>query len=627
MLPLLLIAALALPQGQTRDPKAPPAQTAQPAGKGAIAGTVVSADRGQAVRRARVVLNGGTPKVTRAVQTDDQGAFRFADLPSGQFTLTASKGGYVESIFGQRQPGSGRPGTPIRLLDNQELTRIALPLARGGVITGAVYDEAGEPAFGESLSLLRWVMKSGERVLDHAASATTDDRGIYRFPALLPGDYVVSTMASLTDGDYDIRDATFFKVLKPNGVSLSSGNISGKIAIVMDRTDEGTTGAPPTTGFAAVYYPGTRDVSAAMTVSIAIGEERSGVDFRLQPVPIGRVGGAVTGPDGPVPGVDVQLIDRGQPSSIGVRTARAGKDGRFQFSGVPPGQYLVFAHATAKSAKSFEAPMETAKAMAAELAAAQGNAADQEKKRQLLAQALAASAELWGMADVAGDGRDVDGVTVVLQPGLTLAGHVAVETGTGASPTLNRLMISVEPIGQQIAGERFQPPPALVDANGDFVIRGVFPGRYRLSIAEGAPSGYAIRSAVFGGQDIMDLPLRLTGDDKPAGGLVTLSNRTTEVSGAVQDSTGQPASAVTLIAYSADERFWTPDSRRIQSTRPSTDGKYGFRNLPPGDYRLVAVDDIEPGRWFDPAVLRALTGFTTLTVLEGGKLTQDLRIK
>jgi hypothetical protein len=218
MLPLLLIAALALPQGQTRDPKAPPAQAAQPAGKGAIAGTVVSADRGQAVRRARVVLNGGTPKVTRAVQTDDQGAFRFADLPSGQFTLTASKGGYVESIFGQRQPGSGRPGTPIRLLDNQELTRIALPLARGGVITGAVYDEAGEPAFGESLSMLRWVMKSGERVLDNAASATTDDRGIYRFPALLPGDYVVSTMASLTDGDYDIRDATFFKVLKPNGV-------------------------------------------------------------------------------------------------------------------------------------------------------------------------------------------------------------------------------------------------------------------------------------------------------------------------------------------------------------------------------------------------------------------------
>jgi hypothetical protein len=112
--------------------------------------------------------------------------------------------------------------------------------------------------------------------------------------------------------------------------------------------------------------------------------------------------------------------------------------------------------------------------------------------------------------------RDVDGVTVVLQPGLALSGHVAVETGTGASPTLNRLMISVEPNRTTDRRRAFQPPPALVDANGDFLIRGVFPGRYRLSIAEGAPSGYAIRSAVFGGQDIMDLPLRLTGDDKPA---------------------------------------------------------------------------------------------------------------
>jgi protocatechuate 3,4-dioxygenase beta subunit len=328
-----------------------------------------------------------------------------------------------------------------------------------------------------------------------------------------------------------------------------------------------------------------------------------------------------------VPGVEVQLIDRGQPPGIGVRTTRAGKDGHFEFAGVAPGQYLVFAHATTKSAKAFEAPREVAKVAAADLAGAPGTPADQEKKRQLLAAALAASAELWGMTDVSGDGHDLDGVTIVLQPGLTVSGHVVAESGTGASPNLGRLMLAVEQVGQSMAGERFDPPPALVDANGDFVIRGVFPGRYRLAIADGAPSGYMIGSAVFGGQDIMDLPFRLTTDDKLPGGLVTLSNRATEVTGTVQDGGGQPASGVTLIAYSADERLWTPDSRRIQATRPATDGKYVFRNLPPGEYRLAAVDDIEPGRWFDPAVLRAVAGFSTLTVLDGGKLTQDIRIK
>jgi hypothetical protein len=41
----------------------------------------------------------------------------------------------------------------------------------------------------------------------------------------------------------------------------------------------------------------------------------------------------------------------------------------------------------------------------------------------------------------------------------------------------------------------------------------------------------------------------------------------------------------------------------------------------------VAVEDIEPGRWFDPAVLRGLAGFLTLTVTDGGRTSQDVRIK
>jgi uncharacterized protein (DUF2141 family) len=125
----------------------------------------------------------------------------------------------------------------------------------------------------------------------------------------------------------------------------------------------------------------------------------------------------------------------------------------------------------------------------------------------------------------------------------------------------------------------------------------------------------------------MDQPLVLGADDRPAGGLVTLSNRTTELSGTVQDGSGQPASGVTLVVFSADERFWQPESRRIQATRPSTDGRYTFKNLPPGDYRLAAVEDIEPGRWFDPAFLRGVGGFLTVTVMDGGRTSQDVRIK
>ena len=45
----------------------------------------------------------------------------------------------------------------------------------------------------------KWVMKSGERTLVDMASGVTDDRGIYRIPALLPGEYVAGVIPSAGD--------------------------------------------------------------------------------------------------------------------------------------------------------------------------------------------------------------------------------------------------------------------------------------------------------------------------------------------------------------------------------------------------------------------------------------------
>jgi protocatechuate 3,4-dioxygenase beta subunit len=631
---LLAFAAVVQPQSikpPVRDQK-PAAQSraesSQPAGKGVLAGVVVSSDASRPIRRAKVAIDGGSPHVSKTIQTDEQGAFRFTQLPAGDFTLTASKGGYVETIFGQRQPGSGRPGTPIHLATDQQLSNVSMPLARGAVITGAVYDEAGEPMFGEAVRLYRWVMASGERTLQDVESATTDDRGIYRFAALRGGEYLVSTAGTIGDGDFDFADGAYFKILKPNGAFMNNANVSGRVSITMDRVDSGTTGAPAATGFAGVYYPGTADVATASSITVAVGDERSGIDFHQQVVPLGRLSGIVTGPDGPVPDCQVQLINRGQPPGVGVRSTRAGKDGRFTFSSTAPGQYILFARATAKTEKLLQAKQEAAMAMASLDAAASRNpsadSAGVEKQRVAIERSLAASAELWGMADVTSDGRDAAEVALSLQAGMTVSGHVVAETSVGAPPNLSLLSLTLEHVGQHISGQNVTPPPAVVDDKGDFVIRGVFPGRYRLVMAA-APAGYTIRSALFGGVDVLDAPLQLTGNERPSGGLLTLTKATTEVTGTVADAAGQPVSDVTVIAFSADERFWTPMSRRIQAVRPSSDGRYALKNLPEGEYRLVAVADVEPGRWYDSIFLRALGGFSTITLTSGGKLTQDIR--
>jgi hypothetical protein len=51
-----------------------------------------------------------------------------------------------------------------------------------------------------------------------------------------------------------------------------------------------------------------------------------------------------------------------------------------------------------------------------------------------------------------------------------------------------------------------------------------------------------------------------------------------------------------------------------------------MRGLPPGNYHIVAVDDVEEGEWFDPAFLeRVMTGAATLSLDEGEQKTQDVK--
>jgi hypothetical protein len=59
--------------------------------------------------------------------------------------------------------------------------------------------------------------------------------------------------------------------------------------------------------------------------------------------------------------------------------------------------------------------------------------------------------------------------------------------------------------------------------------------------------------------------------------------------------------------------------------RPSNDGRYTFTGLLPGDYLIAAVPDIEPGEWFDPAVLEPLVKrAVSFTLGDGEKKAQNV---
>ena len=84
--------------------------------------------------------------------------------------------------------------------------------------------------------------------------------------------------------------------------------------------------------------------------------------------------------------------------------------------------------------------------------------------------------------------------------------------------------------------------------------------------------------------------------------------------------------AITIIVFAADKSYWTPQSRRIASARPGTDGSYTFA-LPSGDYRITAVVDVEQGEWFDPDFLKQLLPASIpVSIAEGETKTQDLKL-
>ena len=596
--------------------------------------------------------------------------------------MTASKAGYVDISYGAKRPG--RPGTPIQLAEGQKLEKANITLPKGSVVTGVVIDENGEPSPGTAVRVMRYVMRTGERTLQSAGQDQTDDRGIYRIYGLQPGEYIVSAVPrNMSLGD--LRQTIMAEIesvmqqaqsargggpgagMGPGaggggggrgGGGRGGGGAAGiagiEIANVMggrgqqllDRATQlqqqlQQAEQEQNVAYAPVYYPGTTTASGAAGVTLSVGEERGGVDFQLQLVATAKIEGRIQGPDGnPVQETRLSLVpadSSGMPPIPGVSSnmARVDREGKFTFSNVTPGQYRVMARAAVRPPTDPNAAAAAGRGRGG-FEGGPGGRGGPGQPQQVL----------WASADVTIAGQNITDLTLSLQPGMTMTGRVTFEGTSLAPPTdLTRVRVNLAPRGQQQGFEMGGVPPAQVDANGRFTITGVVPGRYTLSANAPAGAGggrggaaqpgagqsaaqWVLKSAVAGGRDVLDFPLVVEPNQDVAAATVTFGDRSQEVAGTIQDAQGRPTADYTIIIYPSDNRYWQPQSRRILSARPGTDGKFTFRTLPPGDYRITAVTDVEPGEWFNPDFLSQLAAASIAVPLaEGEKKTQDIRVR
>jgi hypothetical protein len=338
-------------------------------------------------------------------------------------------------------------------------------------------------------------------------------------------------------------------------------------------------------------------------------------------VPTARVEGAVVAQDGVLP-PNIQLTlaatgPGGTPidNQPGTSVTRVDGGGKFTFRDVTPGQYTLQARAVIRR------ETEVGRGAA-------GRGLGPVPPNQI-------AQVLWSSADVMVNGSDLSGLQLLLQPGMSVAGRVEFR-GSGTRPAdLTSMRLNLAPRGQQTFGPGGPAPVAQVDEFGRFTLNGVAPGRYTLSgNSVGGRGGSAsssttwtMSSAIVDGRDVLDFPLDVAPHENVRDAVVTFTDQTQELSGRIQDAMGRPTAEFTIIVFPSDSRYWLPRARRIVSTRPGTDGSFAFRDLPPGDYRLTAVTDVEPGEWYDPNFLTQLAQVSLpLTLREGEKKVQDIKV-
>ncbi len=569
----------------------------QTAGSAAIDGTLVDAATSTPERRARVTVSGPAVSAPQLTVTDDDGRFSFTHLPAGVYRLTASKTGYLDSTFGQKRPGDGRAGTPLVLAEGQRVERLALRIARAGVVTGVVTDDAGDPVRGTPVSAYQWVMTSGERALTPVNSAEADDLGVYRIAGLGPGDYVIGAVPR-SEASLD-KDVLKRQIAQSTTTEADRSAAKRALPGILEAV------SPPTV-YGPVYFPGTRSASSAMTVTLDISEEKAGLDLHLQAIPSVRVTGTVVTSHGLMDkNIQVTLRDAAD-AAVGLDASRGtsvGPDGAFSFGGVPAGRYEL----TARLGWRPESPV-----------TAGGTAPRPQSQSQFQSQ--------WASADLVVDGQTPAAATLVMHDGMTVSGRVTFD-GSGTVPAdLRQMQVSLEPSGLRDAANSLAASArGAVGADGSFAVTGVMPGRYRPTI--GGARGWMPKSFVVNARDAMDFQIDVRPDIDVSGAMVTMTTRGTRLSGVLRDATGLPTVACTVIVFPQERNYWVPESRRIRATRPSTDGRYAFAALPPGTYWIVAVEDVEPGVWFDPAFLAPLTPMAVrITLGEGEQRSQDLRL-
>ena len=523
------------------------------AASGMIRGRVVSTDgRSLAYADVRLFVE-GDPRQSSAARADNDGQYEFRDLPLGRYRLMAAKTGFGPVAADNQAPNRAAGSIAdigVTLADGERRERADIRLLRWGTLSGRVLDERGDPLQGARVDLLRPRYEAGRRRLMPASSAAlTDDQGRYRLYSLPPGQYIVS--ASVGD---------------PQSMDLP--------------------------GYARTYYPGTTIPAQAQFVSIGLGQDQVGIDCTLARTRTARISGTIVNADGQRGIVGSLTLSASFHSTSVTDTpvgARIYGDGQFEFTNVPPGQYLIRADRGRSNAWT------------------EGE---------------------FGTLPVTVNGADAAGVMLQTSSGSSIHGHVSFDArDPSARPRAGSLEIAPVPADVDLSPRNHAS--ADIHADWSFDIRGVNgPRRFQLVRA---PADWTLEDVRVNGVSVLDRPLPFGRREQSLQDVeIVVSDRVSELTGTITAGRDTSVPGASVVAFSIDRDRWYMASRFMRRAVAGERGVFSLKGLPFGSYYVVALDRVpdEGGEaWQDPDFLAGLIRrANTVTVHEGQSQALDLRI-
>jgi hypothetical protein len=344
--------------------------------------------------------------------------------------------------------------------------------------------------------------------------------------------------------------------------------------------------------YVTTYYPSALDFSEATPIPLAAGGEMTNVEIRLHQVRVFHVSGKIVDSSGAlVRNVPLALLPKNNGGSAGYLGSPISipRDGTFDFFWVTPGSYFI---QTAHNVMF--------------------GVSDQNE--------TAVNKKLFARHALTVSNEDVKDIVVTLNAGATLTGVIVTEGAAPQPPPPDTSPANAAPPPPSVQlvpadSPENRPYTARSNTDGTFEMHDLGPERYRVKV-NGLLDGIYVKSIHFGNEDVTNGILDLTSG---TGGVidVKLAPNAADVSGTVRNGNGETAMGVEVTLGPASAEV-AAQTLFLQLTSTGNDGKFSFKNLPPGEYRICAWEEVDRGLVTDPEFRSRFDSRSVLVKLSQG---------